>query len=73
MCYSGRCKYEDYMGDCTIVSKLNTEMVPLDADCVISDLHIEEQKLLSDYYQQIGAEKAPAVDSFEETDIENWF
>ncbi len=38
MCYSGQCRYEDYMGDCNLSEfKLRGNGFPNDADCVIAD------------------------------------
>lgn len=45
MCYSGKCKYEDHMGECQVSGirwKLNGEQCPDDAMCVINDLQIAE-------------------------------
>lgn len=43
MCYSGQCKYEDYMGDCN-PSKfvIKDRGFPEDAACVEVDRKIEE-------------------------------
>lgn len=37
MCYSGKCRYETYMGDCTIHDYKHT---PFDAACVQGDLEL---------------------------------
>lgn len=34
MCYTGNCKYENHMGDCTVVSQLK---YPDDAGCAINE------------------------------------
>jgi hypothetical protein len=36
MCYTGKCRYEGYMGDCTVMSK-----IPDDAGCVLADKEID--------------------------------
>lgn len=57
MCYSGKCRYEKYTGDCNIPSKLGTDKMPQDADCVQAKYHILEQYLLDDYYNKINGVK----------------
>lgn len=37
MCYTGRCKYEGYMGDCTI----NDGKYPDDAGCVLGEVEMD--------------------------------
>ena len=43
MCYSGRCKYEDYCGECTLSYN---EKYPDDAGCIETDKIIEEAELI---------------------------
>ena len=41
MCYSGKCKYEQHMGDCGL--KFEVPMhIPEDAACAIADKEIEK-------------------------------
>lgn len=47
MCYTGKCKYENYMGDCNIrnynIKKgLPIGTLPEDAGCAIADMEIEK-------------------------------
>jgi hypothetical protein len=41
MCYTGKCKYEDHMGDCTIHGDSGGYW-PEDASCVQNDILIEK-------------------------------
>ena len=38
MCYTGRCRYEGYMGDCTIADG----KYPDDAGCVLADIEADK-------------------------------
>lgn len=44
MCYSGKCKYETYLGDCTISHLFGTDAFPNDAYCALCDKEQEEQE-----------------------------
>jgi hypothetical protein len=39
MCYTGKCHYEDYLGECTIK---DIKDIPDDAGCVIAEIEIEK-------------------------------
>jgi hypothetical protein len=49
MCYSGKCKYENGMGDCTLYG-LNP---PEDADCSQPDEPEAEDRIDSDSFQML--------------------
>lgn len=43
MCYTGKCKYETYMGDCTLPDMTyQPENFPKDAFCAKQDIEIEK-------------------------------
>jgi hypothetical protein len=49
MCYTGKCKYEDYYGDCYLKSinnlrGTNLDYIPDDAGCAIADKEIEKME-----------------------------
>ncbi|HHX69997.1 MAG TPA: hypothetical protein GX708_18365 [Gallicola sp.] len=52
MCYTGKCNYEDYVGECTLNCKPGE--YPNDAHCLEQDLLIDEEELLNNYYKQIN-------------------
>jgi len=37
MCYTGKCRYEGYMGDCTVMSKIPDDA----AGCILADKEID--------------------------------
>ena len=41
MCYTGKCHYENYWGECTLESM---EDIPDDASCALLDRAIEEER-----------------------------
>ena len=42
MCYTGKCPYEGYMGDCTL--NISKNPMPDDAGCVIADEAIDKME-----------------------------
>lgn len=59
MCYSGKCKYEQYNGDC----KLTSFPYPEDAACVIADKEIQEfEKKLLDKQQDMPEDFKEVID-----------
>lgn len=46
MCYSGKCKYENHMGECNYYTQINE--YPFDALCVLNEALIYEKECEND-------------------------
>lgn len=67
MCYTGRCKYEDYMGECNFSS---TDDFPQDAECVQQDLYILQEEMINDYKKVLNQDnKIEPLNRLEENDV----
>lgn len=44
MCYTGKCKYEDHMGECILKQERDAPYYPDDAACVRMELELEEDE-----------------------------
>lgn len=63
MCYTGKCKYENYMGECNLNAKLGE--YPLDADCCQQDLYIAREEIFDEYNKMLNGEKKVTNDFLE--------
>lgn len=56
MCYTGKCKYEDHMGECNFSS---IQDIPQDAGCVQKDLFMLQEELINDYKKVLDKNYKP--------------
>lgn len=68
MCYTGKCKYEDHNGDCSL-NCISREL-PNDAGCIEQgELMYKEElekELLEDYYKKININNTKEMENIEE-------